>query len=175
MDHQPILSDAQFLIRPLAEADIPALAEAANDPLIWEQHPSKDRADKTLFTAYAHTLLSKGGTVVFVKKDDDRIIGCSRFYKAPNDETGWSIGFTFIQREFWGKGVNAALKSLMINHIFKTEEHVWLHIDPHNLRSQKATEKLGARKVLEIEADILQTGTLSAYFCYMLKKQDWAG
>lgn len=174
MDDQPTLSDGRLLIRPLESADIPHLAEAANDPLIWEQHPSKDRGNKALFTSYAQTLLAVGGTVIFITQDENRIIGCSRFYKAPDDIENWSIGFTFIEREFWGKNVNSALKNLMINHIFKTHDRVWFHIDPHNIRSQRATMRLGGKKIAEIEADILNSGSLAPYFCYLITKADWA-
>ena len=159
----------------MQRADIPALADAANDALIWEQHPSKDRADKALFIPYAETLIDAGGAVVFVKINDERIIGCSRFYRAPNETDAWAIGFTFIEREFWGRGVNKTLKSLMINHIFETHDRVWLHIDPGNIRSQKATEKLGAYKAAEIVADVLNTNNNASYFCYLLTKANWHG
>ena len=170
---QPTLTGDLFCIRPLLEADIAELAKAAADPLIWEQHPAKERGVEAQFIAYAYKLLETSGTVVFVKKDEDRIIGCSKFYPAPNAPQDMSIGFTFIQREFWGKGVNFALKSLMFNHLFQSEERVWLHIAPENYRSQRATEKLGAQKTSSFEIDPLNTGTASLHYCYVLTKAAW--
>ena len=173
MNIQPTLTDNAFYIRPLLEADIAELAKAAADPLIWEQHPAKERGVEAQFIPYAYKLLETGGTVVFIKKDEDRIIGCSKFYPAPNAPQDMSIGFTFIQRVFWGKGVNFALKSLMFNHLFQSEERVWLHIAPENFRSQRATEKLGACKTGSFEIDPLNTGIASMHYCYLLTKAAW--
>lgn len=174
IDRQPTLTDGHFSISPLRETDIPVLAKAACDPGIWEQHPSKERGVEAHFIPYAHTLLNAGGTVVFEKIDEKRIIGCSRFYDAPNAAGDIAIGFTFIEREFWGQGVNKALKRMMIDHIFQSRDQLWLHIAPENIRSQRATEKLGARKLEAMAIDPLNTGKTSLHYCYRLSKSDWA-
>lgn len=173
MDIQPTLTDGKFCIRPLKEADVEELAKAAADPLIWEQHPAKERAVEAHFIPYAYKLLETGGAVIFEKRDEMRIIGCSKFYLAPNAPEEMSIGFTFIQRDFWGTGVNYALKTMMFNHIFHTDERVWLHIAPENFRSQRATEKLGAWKTGSFKIDPLNTGTASLHYCYLLTKEAW--
>ncbi len=40
LNRQPTLEDELVRLRPLEEADSEALYEVAQDPLIWEQHPS---------------------------------------------------------------------------------------------------------------------------------------
>jgi len=49
-DLQPTLRGALLELRPLAADDFAALYEAANDPLIWEQHPEPTRWQKEIFS-----------------------------------------------------------------------------------------------------------------------------
>lgn len=42
-DTQPILENDKAILYPLQEEDFEALYAVASDPLIWEQHPNKDR------------------------------------------------------------------------------------------------------------------------------------
>jgi hypothetical protein len=44
-----ILEDNILKIVPLIESDFDRLFEIATDPLIWEQHPTKDRYKKEVF------------------------------------------------------------------------------------------------------------------------------
>lgn len=175
LDTQPTLVGARFRIRPLAASDRDDLHTAASDPLIWEQHPDKKRYQRDIFDAYFTALLAAGGAVVFEARDDGRIIGCSRYYLAPNAPEEWSIGFTFIERRYWGGGANFALKTLMLDHLFMTEDRVWFHIGRENIRSQRGTAKLGAVLAGDCEADLLGTGNWSFYLAYGLRKDVWAG
>ena len=85
---------------------------------------------------------------------------------------GVSIGFTFLTRDHWGGGTNRAIKRLMLDHIFASGDNAWFHIDPSNIRSQKATAKLGARHVFDAEHD-LGSG-MTTWMCFLLLKADWA-
>ena len=174
LDIQPTLVGARFRIRPLAASDRDDLHAAASDPLIWEQHPDKKRYQRDIFDAYFTALLAAGGALAFEARDDGRIIGCSRYYPAPNAPGEWSIGFTFIERRYWGGAANLALKTLMLDHLFLTEDRVWFHIGRENIRSQRGTAKLGAVLAGDCEADLLGTGNRSFYLAYGLRKDIWA-
>jgi len=71
-------------------------------------------------------------------------IGSTRFYVAPNTSNDISIGYTFISRKYWGGKANASVKKLMIVYASQWFTTIWFHIAPSNIRSQKATEKIGA-------------------------------
>ena len=43
MDFQPVLRGSLLELRPLRADDFDALYAVASDPLIWEQHPQRDR------------------------------------------------------------------------------------------------------------------------------------
>ena len=172
-DIQPILLGQNYLVFPLTEADREELYRAASDPVLWEQHPAKNRWKRSVFNVYFDALVATPGSVVFVCEKDLRVVGCSRIYQAPNALNEWSIGFTFIERALWGGGANLELKSLMLNHLFKTEERVWFHIDRDNIRSQKATAKLGAVASGECYADIIGTGQQAHYLNFVLHRETW--
>lgn len=165
-----ILVDNVFRIRPLLESDREGLYAAASDPLIWEQNPATNRHERPVFDEYFDALLNAGGAVVF--DYENRIIGCSRYYPHPGSHE-FSIGFTFIERELWGGGVNLALKSLMLHLLFETQNQVWFHVDPDNFRSGESVSKLGALPVDSGCFDLLGNGQMMFYVSYALSKEDW--
>ncbi len=51
-DFQPTLRGTLVELRPLCAEDEKALFAVASDPLIWEQHPVRDRYKPEVFTAF---------------------------------------------------------------------------------------------------------------------------
>jgi len=141
-NRQPTLTDGIFTASPLRACDEEPLRRAASDPLIWEGHPASDRYQPAVFAGYFAFLLSTKSTLVFTH--NGATCGCSAYYTAPDQPGTISIGFTFLTRNHWGGPANRAIKSLMLDHAFASYDAVWLHVAPTNIRSQKATQKLGA-------------------------------
>ena len=146
-NNRPELSDRHFTLRPLREDNREALAAAAADPGIWAGHPVKDRFKRDVFDPYFDFLLSAGGALAIREAETDRVVGCSRFYSSSDILGCVAIGFTFLTRDHWGGDANRRVKRMMLNHAFSDFDAVWFHIAPDNLRSRKATEKLGAALV----------------------------
>ena len=166
------LEGPNLRLRPLRPTDRDALYAAAADPDIWALHPAKTRHERTTFDPYFDFLLSTGESYVVVDKTADKVIGTSRFYTADDPPGSHSIGYTFLARSHWGGRANFEMKSLMIDHILNHANAVWFHIDAHNLRSQKATEKLGAR--LAFTDRVLDFGNGPAsYWGYRLDRDIW--
>jgi RimJ/RimL family protein N-acetyltransferase len=155
---QPInLKNEIIQLIPLQETDFSALYKVASDPLVWEQHPNKLRYQRDVFQNFFEgAMLSKGAFLIRDTKTNE-VIGCSRYYdfneNENSTETSVLIGYTFIGRNFWGRGYNKALKKLMLDYAFQFVEKVYFHIGAHNYRSQKAIEKIGAVKVDEFEVE----------------------
>lgn len=170
-DWQHRLSGHGLLLRPLAEADRAALTAAAADPLIWAGHPAKTRHLPEVFARY-FDMLASGGALTVAESATGRIIGCSRYYTAPDCAPDISIGFTFLIRDHWGGATNLRLKALMLAHAFASHSRVWLHIAPDNLRSQTAAERIGARQHHKARLD-LGSGP-APYLCYRITREDWA-
>jgi RimJ/RimL family protein N-acetyltransferase len=147
---QPTLRGERIELRPLRVEDYDAVFAAASDPLIWEQHPDRDRYKPEIFREYFQSGLDSGGAFAIVDIDSGRIIGSSRYWNYKPARTGSDseieIGWTFIERKYWGGSYNRELKLLMIRHAFRFVERVVLIVGEHNLRSQRAVEKLGGRR-----------------------------
>lgn len=167
---QPILENDRVMIRPLQENDFSTIYKIASDPLIWEQHPTRDRYKKEVFEKYFKGAIESGAAfVVFNNKKQP--IGCTRFYDL--NESSVAIGYTFLSRDHWGSTYNSALKTLMIDHAFRFVDKIIFHVGINNIRSQKAVEKLGAIKTGE--EDVIYHGDISGNrnFVYALNKADW--
>lgn len=171
-DDQPALQGGTIALRPLISADLEPLFAAASDPAIWAGHPAKDRHRREFFTPYFAMLLERGGALGVTDHRTGQMIGCSRYYTAPDQPGTISIGFTFLDTDYWGGETNFELKHLMLDHAFGWFDAVWLHIDPTNIRSQKATQKLGA--VHDYDAILDLSGTAAPWQCYRLSRAAWA-
>lgn len=169
---QPSLNGKEVRLRPLAADDFEPLLLAASDPETWAGHPANTRYKRDEFQAYFNMLLEQGGTLVIIDSTKDAIIGCSRYYAAPDVEDSISIGFTFLNYKYWGGATNFRVKELMHTHAFTAFDDIWFHIAPSNLRSQKATAKLGAEHAYDAMLDLSGTGSVE-WKCYRLTKTAW--
>lgn len=140
----PKLADDFLALSPLAAGDYEGLFRAASDPGIWEQHPQVDRYKEHVFRPYFEFLLESGGTLMAREAGSGDVMGCSRFYESDDAPGDICVGFTFLTRAHWGGDANWRMKALMLNHAFQEFDAVWFHIGAENIRSQKATMKLGA-------------------------------
>lgn len=171
-DLQPRLSNALISIVPLQEDDFENLYAVAADPLIWEQHPNKNRYQKEVFEIFFKGAMESKGAFIVYDKETGSVVGSSRYYELDAENNSVAIGYTFIGRNFWGNGYNAALKKLMLDYALQFVDKVILHIGATNFRSQKATEKLGAIKINEIE--IAYYGEpIKWNFVYQIDKSKW--
>ena len=145
-DLQPHLKGELIELRPLRPDDWDELFAVASDPLIWEQHPESDRYKEDVFKIFFDDALRSGGAFVVVDTKTQQIIGSTRFHGYDPEKSEIEIGWTFLARKYWGGRYNAEMKQLMLRHAFKFVENVVFFVGENNLRSQKATEKIGAAK-----------------------------
>ncbi len=150
MERQPHLSNNLVKIRPLAAGDFEDLYAAANDPLIWEQHPVK-RYKREVFEGFFKSSLETGGALVILDAKTNEIIGSSRFNLIPNVDKAIEIGWSFLMRKYWGGVYNKSFKHLMMEHAFQYWTHVLYYVDRDNLRSKVAMMKLGAKLLEGVE------------------------
>jgi RimJ/RimL family protein N-acetyltransferase len=171
-DLQPFLENTAVSIRPLQQDDWEIVYALASDPLIWEQHPQKDRYKKEVFELYFKSAIESKGAFLVSDAKTKRPIGCTRYYDLNEKLRSVAIGYTFLTRDHWGATYNSALKSLMINYAFRFVDTIIFHVGIHNIRSQKAVEKLGAKNIRT--EDIVYPGQLSnPNFVYELKRVYW--
>jgi RimJ/RimL family protein N-acetyltransferase len=144
-DLQPTLKGNLIELRPLKREDFDALFAAASDPLIWEQHPEDDRYKKEVFQRFFDGAIDSKGAFAIVERKSGRTIGSSRYCNLNPVESEVEVGWTFLERPFWGGSYNRELKSLMLDHAFRFVDRVLFVVGEKNLRSQRALQKIGAR------------------------------
>lgn len=142
-DLQPVLTGELLELRPLRAEDFDELYAVASDPLIWEQHPVRDRYKEEVFRAFFREGLEWGGTLVARDRRDGRVIGSSRFHGYDEGKSEIEIGWTFLARSHWGGRHNGEMKRLMLDHAFRFVERVIFLVGPENIRSQRALAKIG--------------------------------
>ena len=154
---------------PLQNEHFEELYNAASDPLIWEQHPNSDRYQKEVFQVYFDEAIEMKSAFIFLDKNENKIIGSSRFYNYYELEKSIAIGYTFLIRSHWGGKYNAAAKQLMIEYAFLHVDTIYFHIATNNIRSQNGTMRIGATLHLENKTE---SGIVtSLHHEYVIKKK----
>ena len=146
-DPQPSLTGDLLELRPLRAEDYPALFSVAADPLIWEQHPCRDRHHEEVFKVFFREALESGGALLALDRNNGRAIGSSRFHGYDEGKSEVEVGWTFLARSHWGGAYNREMKRLMLRHAFRFVNSVVFLVGPHNFRSQRAVEKIGGVRV----------------------------
>ena len=144
MNRQPVLEGSRLALRPLRADDWDALFAVARDPSIWALHPAHDRWREPVFREFFTEALERGGALVIIDKSTGRIIGSSQFAEpaadAPDEiEIGWS----FLNRDYWGRGFNAEFKRLMLAHALAHHGRVIFQVGEGNVISRRAMENIG--------------------------------
>jgi RimJ/RimL family protein N-acetyltransferase len=161
------LEDELVALVPLRKNHFDALYKVASNPLIWEQHPTRDRYKKEVFQLYFDSAMASGSAFVVIDKKCNELAGCSRYYDHDETESKIAIGYTFLAIKFWGGIYNGAVKKLMLDYAFQFVDTVLFHIGPNNIRSQKAVEKIHGKKI----RDMLYEG--NRHCEYAIHKADW--
>jgi RimJ/RimL family protein N-acetyltransferase len=166
---QPTLKGNLIELRPLTQEDFDALFAAASDPLIWEQHPESDRYTREVFQRFFDGAIESKGAFAIIERKSGRIIGSSRYCNLNPVEREVEIGWTFLERAFWGGSYNRELKSLMLDHAFRFVGRVLFVVGEKNLRSQKALEKIGGRFLKKAQVPA-PDGTMSSNVVFVIKR-----
>jgi RimJ/RimL family protein N-acetyltransferase len=142
-DLQPRIHNELIRLEPLKAVDFDDLYAVASDPLVWEQHPSKERYKRDVFQNFFKGAIESGGAFRVIDNANGELIGSSRYYDLDEAQRKVCIGYTFIARSRWGGKYNRALKTLMLDHAFQFVDRVIFHVGVDNWRSRKAMEKIG--------------------------------
>ena len=134
-----------FFLEQTTSTDFEPLYEIASNPVVWEQHPEKDRWKRPIFSAFFQGAMENDlGCFTIRDKSAGIVIGTTRFYSHDVERDAVRLGYTFLCPTYWGSGANQVTKEALLEHAFTVVGNVHFDIGKDNFRSRKAVEKLGA-------------------------------
>jgi len=147
-----VLAGHGVRLEPLQPDHAPALARAAADGELWKLRITSVPEPGTE-TAYVQDALKgqdAGHMLPFVVLDPDsgQVIGSTRYHDIVPSVARLEIGYTWYAKSRQRTHVNTACKLLLLEHAFDVlgAQVVGWRTDNFNLASQRAIERLGARR-----------------------------
>ena len=97
-----------------------------------------------MFRVFFKDALESGGAFAVLDRENQQIIGSTRFNGYDPEKSEIEIGWTFLARKHWGGRFNREMKDLLLAHAFRFVENIVFFVGENNVRSQRAMEKVGA-------------------------------
>ena len=139
-------------LEPLTAAHVPDLADGVRDGELWKLWYTTV-PEPAQVNAYVTTALDgqrAGHMLPFAVREltSDRVIGSTRYHDIVPAVERVEIGYTWYARRWQRSHVNTACKLLLLRHGFETLgcKVIALRTDNFNFNSQRAIERLGAKK-----------------------------
>ncbi len=175
------LSDGRIRLEPLSLDHVAVLKAAAADGELWNLRVTSvpDPDDTRGYVERALAMRDAGNRLPFVVVDlenGNRIIGSTSYHDIVPAIDRLEIGWTWYAKSTQRSHVNTSAKLLLLVHAFETlgAKLVGWRTDNYNFASQKAIERLGARKdgVLRHHA-VRRDGTVRDTVMYSLAAGEW--
>ena len=174
------LESAHVRLEPMTRDHAADIAAAARDGELWNLRITSVPAPGEE-QAYIETALkghADGHMLPFVVRDRDggKVIGSTRYQDIVPAVERLEIGYTWYARSWQRTHVNTTCKLMLMTHAFETlgAKLVGWRTDNYNFASQKAIERLGARKdgVLRHHG-LRRDGTVRDTVMYSLAAGEW--
>jgi N-acetyltransferase len=178
---QPITLDGHGVrLEPLALAHRDGLAAATADGRLWELWftvvPAPEEIEKYITDALVGQQAGKMLPWAVRELSSGAIVGSTRYHDIVPEIDRVEIGYTWYGASWQRSRVNTACKLLLLSHAFETLgcEVVGLRTDNFNFASQKAIERLGAKKDGVIRHHLpRRDGTARDSVMYSILRSEW--
>jgi RimJ/RimL family protein N-acetyltransferase len=179
IDVKPVtLTDGRIRLQPLTLEHVDALKAAAADGELWNLRvtsvPTPD--DTRGYVERALAMDNRLSFVVVDLEDENRIVGSTSYHDIMPAIDRVEIGWTWYARSTQRSHVNTCAKLLLLVHAFETlgAKVVGWRTDNYNFASQKAIERLGAKKdgVIRHHA-VRRDGTVRDTVMYSVTAGEW--
>ncbi|MFO1227271.1 GNAT family N-acetyltransferase [Roseateles sp.] len=181
LDVQPVTLEAEHLrLVPLSLAHVDGLQSAAADGELWNlRFTSVPKPAET--QAYVEKALqgqAEGHRLPFAVLDahNGKVLGCTSYHDIVPVIDRLEIGWTWYARRVQRTAVNTTTKLLLLTHAFEVldAELVGFRTDNFNLASQRAIERLGAKRDGVLRHHTLRRdGTVRDTVMYSITAGEW--
>ena len=177
----PTLAGRHVRLRPLDPADVDALVEVARAGDLWDLFYANVSMLKTPERWLAAVTRERdyGRALPFtVETPDGQVVGATRLMRLAPAHRRLEIGGTFYAKAVQRTGVNTEAKRMLLAHAFEVMDCqcVQIRTDLLNLRSQRAIERLGARRDGVLRGhQVMADGRLRDTVVYSILDREWPG
>jgi N-acetyltransferase len=178
---QPVLEGEHVLLRPMEREDGPAIVEAASDGKLWELFythvPSSDEIETWLNTAIEQKSYGRSMPFVVIDKRDGKLVGSTRFLRMNQPAQRLEIGATFYAASVQRTSINSECKLLLLTRAFEKMgcQCVQIRTDYFNFASQRAIERLGAKRDGVLRNHAYMRGRMRDIVVYSILATEWEG
>jgi len=179
-DFNLILQNDNILLRPLKSDDNKSFVKLTGDKSMWIYF-TNDLSDKYELQNWINTALSDMKnktrlTFAIIEKSTGNAIGSTSFGNISLIDRRVEIGWTWIAREFQGKGINNQIKYLLLRYLFEKNdfERVEFKTDVLNLPARNALLRIGAKEEGVLRSHTLMThGRRRDTLYYSVLRSEW--
>jgi RimJ/RimL family protein N-acetyltransferase len=178
---EPVVLEGRLVrLEPLCMDHLPALAEVAFAPAIWQWMPMHVTSEPALRLwmeqALDHAAAGRALPWVTWNKAIGRIIGATRYMEIDARNRGLEIGGTWLAPAYQRSGINVEAKYLQLSHAFEELGAVRVSFKTHhnNLQSQTAIAALGAKPEGVFRNHmIMPDGSFRHSVWYSIVQEEW--
>ena len=178
---QPVvMRDRNVRLEPLGLEHAPGLAAAAADGALWTLRITSvpEPQDTRAYIETALQMRADGNRFAFAVRDDatGEVLGSTSFHDILPAVKRVEIGYTWYRKSVQRSHVNTTCKLMMMGHAFDQLgcNVVGWRTDNFNFASQRAIERLGARKDGVIRGHALRRdGTIRDTVMYSMRAGEW--
>jgi RimJ/RimL family protein N-acetyltransferase len=178
---RPTLTGRHVRLEPLADEHAAGLFEAGRDPGVWTWLNAWQPTDVDGMRALVDGMLAaheSGAQVPWVQIDTStgEVAGTTSYHDLEPAHRGLCIGFTWIGARWQRSGLNTEAKLLLLERAFDVlgAIRVGWHTHHRNERSQRAIERLGARREGVLRRHrILPDGSVRDTVVYSVTEPEW--
>ncbi|MBR7801287.1 GNAT family N-acetyltransferase [Undibacterium fentianense] len=180
--HYITLVGQHALLLPLEHDHLEDLSKAASDGLLWELFfttvPSPNTIASWFEKAMEQQTKDLARVFTVIDKERNQIIGSTRYCNMDSANKRLEIGYTWYAQTYQRSVFNTECKLLLLTHAFEIMDcnAVEFRTDWFNQRSQKAIERLGAKRDGVLRSHmILPDGRVRDTVVYSILKHEWPG
>lgn len=171
------LSYKEVTLEPLTMVHAKGLSEACQDGKLWTIEVTSVPTPESVID-YIQLADSMNNRLAFAVIDhiSGRVIGSTSYHDVLPNAKRLEIGYTWYAQSFWRTHVNTVCKLMLLTHAFETlgYQTVGWRTDGENEQSQKAIERLGAKKDGVIRGNrVRRNGIIADTVMYSMVADEW--
>ncbi|HAJ38232.1 MAG TPA: GNAT family N-acetyltransferase [Chloroflexi bacterium] len=173
------LTTLRLYVRPMTEADVPALYAIFSDPEVmryWSYPALTDLAQAQEMLQQIQASYHAGNSVRLgiERRSDGLLLGTCALFSFHEASRRAEIGYA-LGRSYWGAGYMHEALSALIDYAFTTLDlhRLEADIDPRNTGSARTLERLGFQKEGHLRERWIVNGEISDTVWYGLLRREW--